>query len=485
MSTTEKVSRLEEDGLVDLAGNNVPDLPTSYDNIDEQGNVLYLDEERLRRKEQPDKPLFKNHSNGLGIKNFLVTHLLARDWNWSLILALFRKLLAWSRFMQHPETMQSKLYKRGMYFEPQDSTYSTGSIYNLNVDADENLPGTAGYNEKVRKGHAPHSGGAFACKEQVSGASKTIPMEKTISTDVERDFRSVTVPMDLVKRAIDEAQYIGGMKECLCRAGNNCQTYPHDVACLFLNMGGKVVVDHGMAVELTKEEAYERVDKAAELGLVCQSLWVEVEQLIWGFRNDQMDAFLEVCFCCPCCCVGFNLSKNATRDVKHRFSPSGWTAVVNHDICVGCGECLGDYCPQDAIHFRKRDGKMVVDQENCVGCGFCRAHCSAGAVSIKQTMPMRESMHEYMLKEGRLNIVPGGEFEHGPLTKPLEAATMNMANVAAHSISAVGKTASSVARGTDRVPDAVTDKIEEATDIAEGIKQDIKEKKTSEGEDAQ
>ena len=66
-----------------------------------------------------------------------------------------------------------------------------------------------------------------------------------------------------MKKAIDEAEFIGGMKECLCRAGGDCQTYPHDLACLFLNLGGHVVVDHGMAVELTKEEAYERVDRAA------------------------------------------------------------------------------------------------------------------------------------------------------------------------------------------------------------------------------
>ena len=79
-------------------------------------------------------------------------------------------------------------------------------------------------------------------------------------------MKRVTVPMDLVKRAIAEAKYIGGMKECLCRAGNDCKDYPHDLACLFLNMGGKVVVDHGMAVELTAEEAFARVDRAANWG---------------------------------------------------------------------------------------------------------------------------------------------------------------------------------------------------------------------------
>ena len=443
----EELGRAAEGGLVDVEDRPVEGLPVAYDNISEQGEVLYLDEERLRRKEQPGKAIFKNHKNGLGIKNFITTHLSARDWNWGIVLALFRKLVSWSRFMKEPESMRSKLYKRGMFFEPQDSTYSSGLVCNLDVDADEALPGTSAYNEAKRAqgaggegeaaeaatGEDPaaeaeeaadehvqkeaHGHEAFACKAEQAGATaaatsaagraKTIPIGQVVSEDAERDYRSVTVPMDLVKKAIDEAEYIGGMKECLCRAGQDCQTYPHDLACLFLNMGGKVVVDHGMAVELTKEEAYARVDRAAELGLVCQSLWVEVEQFIWGFRNDQMDAFLEVCFCCPCCCVGFNLSKNATRDVKHRFSPSGWTAVVDHDKCVGCRACLGDYCPQDAVHFRASDGKMVVDQENCVGCGFCRARCPQDAIQIKQTMPMRDSLYDYLREEGRLEIVPG------------------------------------------------------------------------------
>lgn len=409
------------DYLVDKQGNKVEGLPLSYDHIDEQGNVLYLDEECLKRKEQPEKPLFENHSNGLGIKNFLVTHLSARDWNWKLVLALFRKLLAWSAYMKHPDSMQSKLYKKGMYFSPAEKTYSTGTIYNLSVDADEadsEVKGTQAYkdailaeksedcaHEHTQDSHSAADHEPFQCKAE--GKRATIALNQTVMPDARR----ITVPYDLVKKAIMEAKYIGGMKECLCRAGGDCQNYPHDLACLFLNMGGKVVVDHGMAVELTKEEALARIDKAIEVGLTCQSLWVQVEQLIWGFRNDEMDAFLEVCFCCPCCCVGFNLSKNATRDVKRRFSPTGWTAVVNHDKCIGCGKCAEPYCPQDAIHFRKSDGKMVVDQENCVGCGMCKTRCATGAVKIKQTMPMRESMHDYFLAEGRLKIVPGKQFE--------------------------------------------------------------------------
>lgn len=412
--------------MVDVHGNPV-DGTTSFENISEEGEVLYLDEERRARKEHPEKPLFKNHPNGIGMKNFLVTHLSARSWNWGIVLALFRKIVKWSAFMKRPETRRSKLYKKAMYFEPQESTYSYGTIYNLNVDADdEDGFGTRTFHDGIRQENKTdaYSVTEPAKRQANEHGRETVRENCTVMVQVHDEVRSkrvsvevgkslagmdqkVTVPADLVKKAIMEAKFIGGMKECLCRAGQDCKTYPHDLACLFLNMGGKVVVDHGMAVELTKEEAIARVDRAAELGLTCQSLWVEVEQLIWGFRNDQMDAFLEVCFCCPCCCVAFNLSKNATPDVKRRFSPTGWTAVVNHDTCIGCKHCLDKYCPQDAIAFRAHDGKMVVNQETCVGCGICRAQCPTESISIKQTMPMRDNMKDYFYEEGRLDIVPG------------------------------------------------------------------------------
>ena len=402
--------------VLDTRGMRVENLPDSYDNIDEQGNVLYLDEERLRRKVNPNKLLWKNRPNGLGIKNFIVTHVSARSWNWGLILALFKKLVAWSVFMQKPGSMGDTLYRRAMYFTPPDQTHSMGVVLNLLVDSDAegDTPACAGTGAETGSGTgiaaeagtgvAAEAGtGVEAAGEAQAPAHLNVPINKDLTEEAQR----ITVPMDLVKKAISEAHFIGGMKTCLCRAGQGCTDYPHDLACLFFNRSGTVVVDHGMAVELTKEEAFARVDRAAELGLTCQSLWVQVEQLIWGFRNDEMDSFLEICFCCPCCCVGFNISNNSPRDVKKHFGPSGWTSVVNHDLCTGCKHCLDTYCPQDAIHFRESDGKMVVDQENCVGCGFCRKNCPSGAIKIKQTMPMRASVHDYFLEEGKIQIVSG------------------------------------------------------------------------------
>lgn len=106
-----------------------------------------------------------------------------------------------------------------------------------------------------------------------------------VDVDSPDQRESVIVPMDLVKQAIEKADYIGAMNKCLCREANNCTHYPHDLACLFLSKSGRVVVQHGIARKVTKEEALARVDRAAELGLACMSLWVELEQLVWGLRK--------------------------------------------------------------------------------------------------------------------------------------------------------------------------------------------------------
>lgn len=112
---------------------------------------------------------------------------------------------------------------------------------------------------------------------------------------------------------------------------------------------------------------------------------------------------MEICFCCPCCCVGMNLSRNAPRSIKSRFHSVGWTAVPDLTACTGCRSCEKVRCPQDAISFAP-DGKVIINQEQCVGCGICKDKCAEGAIRIKQTFPMRDDMHEYFVKDFSLDV---------------------------------------------------------------------------------
>jgi Pyruvate/2-oxoacid:ferredoxin oxidoreductase delta subunit len=314
------------------------------------------DNKQTELKAEKKVPAYKTnlwvpHKNGLGIKNWIIDHTSAHQYSWKFYLGVFRTIVNGSKLMKYP--VLGKIYKTLMMFG-NENQHTSATVYNLNVDVSE-------------------------------------------------EGESVVLPMDLIKDTINQASYIASINKCLCRDAQDCKDYPKEVCCLFLSKAGKRVVSHGVAYEISKEDALKRVDEAAKLGLIGQALWVEVEQFIWGFANDEMENFLEICFCCPCCCVGFNLSRNASPDVKERFRPTGWTAVIEEDKCIGCGDCCPDgLCPQESISIV--DGKAVVVEDCCVGCGICKTKCQHAAIKIRQTKPMLGSMREYFLKEGGLDL---------------------------------------------------------------------------------
>ena len=53
---------------------------------------------------------------------------------------------------------------------------------------------------------------------------------------------------------------------------------------------------NGLAKPVTKEEAKQHVYDARDAGLIGQALYVELEQMVWGFENQKMDEFMEICF---------------------------------------------------------------------------------------------------------------------------------------------------------------------------------------------
>lgn len=333
----------------------VREMKKQASNIDEQGNVLFLDEERLARKVVGFPP-YKNRPNGLGIYNFIKEHIICmRKPIWPLSFKLYRMFVKFSVWMKEGG-IKALIYKKGIMLHPDMEAQTSTVVMPLNVDLTEQ-------GEKV------------------------------------------VVPMDLIKESLKHVSYIGGMDTCLCREANGCEDYPHDIACLFFGEGGKTIVKHGLGRQLTYEEACERVDQAAAHGLMGQAVWIEVEQLLWGIRNDQMDKFLEICFCCPCCCIAMRLARNATPQERHRFHPSGWTAVPDRTKCVGCQKCVSgpNGCPVEAISFGE-DGKVVIDQEICVGCGICKTKCNLDVIKIKQTMPMRKDIHDYFAMDYNIDL---------------------------------------------------------------------------------
>ena len=324
-------------------------------NIDNEGHVLRLDQELLDRKEVGFPP-YKNKPNGLGIWNWLLKNVLYMSKKrWPLALRLYHLFVKYSVWMK-TGGWKARLYKTAIKLYP-DKERPTGTIVMpLNIDVTE-------------------------------AGVKTV------------------IPLDLIKESLKRVSYIAGMDRCLCRDANDCAEYPHDLGCLFLGEAAKIVVKHELGRQFSYEEACAKVDEAAKAGLMGQAVWIEVEQMLWGVPNDLMDHFLEICFCCPCCCITMKLARNATEKERHRFHPSGWTAVADTTRCTGCGECFRseNACPVEAISLGE-DGRICIDQEHCVGCGICRSRCRHDVIRIRQTMPMRKDIQEYFLKDYGLDL---------------------------------------------------------------------------------
>ena len=328
-------------------------------NIDDEGNVLFLDENRLARKEHPELPMYQNKADEGSAAEYLLQNVMCNN----------------------PENWE--LHKRS--FNTIIGMFQMGNTQ----------PGVSTAMDLVSASPATNGNG--------STHVNMLPVDIDL-TDDERS-KSVVLPIDLIDQVIDKAPFIAKMDKCVCRDKEDCQDYPHDCACLFFNMAGKKVVGNRLAHELTHDEAKKEVRRAVAAGLIPQALWIEVEQVIWGFPNSKMSEFFEICFCCPCCCVAMTCARVGSRQAKFMEQPSGFTAVVNHTICEGCKTCSTSKhtCPVDAIAYRE-DGKCVINQEYCIGCGICRSNCPNGAIKIKQTMPMRSSIHEYFEKEASIDL---------------------------------------------------------------------------------
>lgn len=131
-------------------------------------------------------------------------------------------------------------------------------------------------------------------------------------------------------------------------------------------------IESGIGREITKEEAFEILAKAQELGFVLDP------------GNSQEPK--EICICCGDCCGFLGAMKKEPKPAQ-RFK-SNFYALVDQEVCVGCKYCI-DRCMLEARTIV--DGKAFVNVDRCIGCGNCVANCKVGAgklvPKIEQSIP--------------------------------------------------------------------------------------------------
>lgn len=149
--------------------------------------------------------------------------------------------------------------------------------------------------------------------------------------------------------------------------------------CIQLDRGADYVIARGSGYEISVEEAIKILDRIEEDGLVH------------SWPNSRTMHGIIMCSCCDDCCeIWMPMKKMYNVPISKRWAKSRFQAVVDPDLCKGCGACL-ERCQFDAreMKINPSDGKLkaYVDPEKCFGCGSCVITCYPGATKMKLVRP--------------------------------------------------------------------------------------------------
>ena len=160
--------------------------------------------------------------------------------------------------------------------------------------------------------------------------------------------------------------------DCICR--KEAQMFGHACdrlmeACMVFDVAADYYIENECGREVTKEEAKQILEKAAEDGLVHHS-------------SNHLGKKIFICNCCGCCCKALgHMTKHGNPDAVAR---SNYYAVVEEDECNACEMCV-DRCQVYAIQME--DDAAAVDQAACIGCGLCVSSCPTESISLVRKTP--------------------------------------------------------------------------------------------------
>ncbi|MGD8792871.1 MAG: 4Fe-4S binding protein [Anaerolineae bacterium] len=197
-----------------------------------------------------------------------------------------------------------------------------------------------------------------------------IPVQETV-----RGTESLVLPLPLLEPLIARASARTILHECLCRRGEGCRAFPHDIGCLFLGEGA-ARIEAALGRPAALDEALDHVQAAMAAGLVPLVVHAAFDAWMLGIPYKRM---LAICFCCDCCCSvrqGLRLGPSAFWETVVRLP--GLEVIVNDD-CAGCGTCV-QVCPAGAVQVV---GGRAQITEACKGCGRCVAACPGRAITLQ------------------------------------------------------------------------------------------------------
>lgn len=179
-----------------------------------------------------------------------------------------------------------------------------------------------------------------------TGMMRVIPIETAIAGD------SQCVPYEKISYYLDKYDTFS-VSDCSCRKsrrvlGQGCGHLEHEM-CIQMGTGAEYYIRTGRARQITKEEALEIIKRAEENGLMHQIPNIE------GAGESAA-----ICNCCSCSCFAMRVATmfNAPDAIR-----SNYTAQVDKENCVACGQCV-ENCPTNALRLgQKLCAKTPVEEK--------------------------------------------------------------------------------------------------------------------------
>ena len=168
------------------------------------------------------------------------------------------------------------------------------------------------------------------------GLMRIMPVENAIqNTDKVATY-------DEISYLIENAEYIS-VGPCSCRRsrrlmGEGCGHLEQDM-CMYLNRSAKSMSDAGHHRLISKEEAYEILQRAEDNGLIHEINNVE--------KAGDAEA---ICNCCGCSCFSLRIAEYFKCPDLIR---SNYVSQVDPEKCVACGQCV-ENCQVNALKLGQK-----------------------------------------------------------------------------------------------------------------------------------
>ncbi|KPL76867.1 pyridine nucleotide-disulfide oxidoreductase [Ornatilinea apprima] len=168
------------------------------------------------------------------------------------------------------------------------------------------------------------------------GLMRVIPIESAI------EGNSRKASYEEVSKYLNDNS-IFSVSDCSCRTareamGEGCGHLKEDM-CIQLGHAAEYYIRTGRGREITREEAFEIIQRAEENGLVHQIP-----------NTDGPGKTHAICNCCGCSCLSL---RTAEMFINTDMVRSNYVSHVDIEKCVACGECVVS-CPTNALQLGQK-----------------------------------------------------------------------------------------------------------------------------------